>query len=927
MKGKKGRQNQPDVPVVLDCCGVDINDPIGTHTVNFTFHLEANEDPEKPFEGDIDLALPHNLPKSVKPPKIELTKPSTDWKTTFPVIIDDNFINQIKEKRFIYKLTFLFKTGQHGKNAPKMPPRRGNDKNAPPPIVNQTFFVDVSCLLIRGGRFKPFLSYKTSCQPQGFEKFEFSVSIDYPILSDAQIRRFQPFACFLKGVHQLPNTPISFEELAKNCIGPHIFIKYGQNPPLVSYPQKHGPELKLNIAYMLWAPTEKELVVELHDREVEMPPDLNAVVGSAYIIPPDPNKKQTEPDPLSIEQILGVKKEASVRPYGTVSFYLQPGRKLLPFKPVATRDSLIKPGFYVENGTYITVEMENMKDTVPVLPPPPIPVVTPRSKRPTTSSSARKQAAQQPVVEKPPYFFNRCVITCDLSEMSDLEKSQANQIQERIVISNAQTFQTKDIAAVPSMKVQSDDSDAISGFILIDEDKQIMVLEVLENSENANQLKSFFETINSPHIKIIKDFESHFPSPRLYGTFDCAVKKFKLNKPLDEMLLEPDIYVRNSHMSNCFTVLNQLNHLRKFDPSENFADLTILQFWPKAEELENLNAKRGVLLTMEELCFPPRPPRNDSDLNQNNENKDNSDSLPGPFVYTPISDESNASEPHDVNYFINRNLDYIKTLEKKHTHQRGLVETTEDGEVEIWNLKKGTPPPITNQKGKSGIVTWKDESPDAKFVSLSQATGMDYFTKNLRKEDPNEFAEKGRFYSYKSSVTFLPPIEQLKANVNNEPWTNGDLSLASADSRFVNDTRAPIYTNYNPCVRTHGESNFTYFSPLYIDEEYKPRKLPGQNDRTYVSKPYQHHLGRFSAVLPQFTKDMNILLGHPDPTPISIQEEYHDPLIASKEHSDLKPGQKRFRTVFPDMPVLKGSTDSNTVKNITFTFPPVKPGF
>ena len=63
-----------------------------------------NEDPEKPFEGDIDLALPHNLPKSVKPPKIELTKPSTDWKTTFPVIIDDNFINQIKEKRFMARI-------------------------------------------------------------------------------------------------------------------------------------------------------------------------------------------------------------------------------------------------------------------------------------------------------------------------------------------------------------------------------------------------------------------------------------------------------------------------------------------------------------------------------------------------------------------------------------------------------------------------------------------------------------------------------------------------------------------------------------------------------------------------------------------------------------------------------------------------------
>ena len=92
--GKKGARNlQPDVPIVYDPCGIDVNDPVGNHLVNFTFEVTANDDSEKPFEGDIDFVLPYNLPKNTKTPKIELSHPTTEWKTTMPTLIDDNFLN------------------------------------------------------------------------------------------------------------------------------------------------------------------------------------------------------------------------------------------------------------------------------------------------------------------------------------------------------------------------------------------------------------------------------------------------------------------------------------------------------------------------------------------------------------------------------------------------------------------------------------------------------------------------------------------------------------------------------------------------------------------------------------------------------------------------------------------------------------------
>ena len=105
--GRKGTRAQPsDTPVVLDCCGVDVNDPTGNHVVNFTFTVTAKDDTETQFDGDIDFQIPHNLAKTQKPPKIEITHPETTWKTTIQVPIDDNFLNSIREKHLIYKIIF-----------------------------------------------------------------------------------------------------------------------------------------------------------------------------------------------------------------------------------------------------------------------------------------------------------------------------------------------------------------------------------------------------------------------------------------------------------------------------------------------------------------------------------------------------------------------------------------------------------------------------------------------------------------------------------------------------------------------------------------------------------------------------------------------------------------------------------------------------
>lgn len=1033
-KGKASRLNQPDVPVVYDSCGVDVNDPNGSHLVNFTFKVNATEDSEKPFEGDIDLVLPHNLPKNSKPPKIELSHPSTDWNTTLPVMIDDNFLNQIREKRFIYKIVFLYKATSHGKGPARAAPKKGADKGATAAVVtNHTFFIDVSNFLVRGGRFRTFLTCTEQCKPPGFENFTFSVTIDHSILSDAQIRRYQPFVVYFKGVHQLPNTPISYKELDQTCVGPFIVVHTGQQS-FTSFPQKHGPELKLNIAIVFWQPQFTEITVELRDREIEQP-DMANTIGSCFVLPSDPKKKPTVIEPLSIDQILGSKKETSLRPYGTVTFTLENGRKLLPFKPVAIQDCLMQPGFYIENGTYITIEMESMKDYVPVLQVPVQPA-TPinqkrgggdskghQSKLQTAADKNQQQSKQdQALNESIQYSFNRCLIVCkNVTQMDETEKNIINQIQKEIVICNGSAFNIKDLAAVPTMKIQKQDSNAISGFYMMcSDDLHIIVLEFLDKSDIASKFEKFInalifgettsesssekfnveesvaeqpitdadsanqnsnevenETVTiiaseligdsiqntttnetesksestekasvasnlteleeknlGPNFVILYDFSVAFKSSRLYGNFDCAVKKFKLSESLDDLLKEPTVYVQNSHLSNLFNVLNQLNQLRLV---KKFSDIDYLKLWPKDQELETLNAKKGLLLSMEELSFPPKDNTLSINVNEEEENNEegNENGIrfqhvdPSQFVYHPINEDIIKSPPHDVHYFVNKNLETIRKLESQHHHNKpGLISVTEDGEFEIWDTRKGRPPTeksgqITTEDGIVEEEKWDDQNPE-KFMSLAQSVSDDVFSKRLRSEDGTEKKNGVSFNHYKASKTFLAPIEQLKANVNNDPWTNKDLSLASCDTRWIKETRGPVYTSYNSTV--HPKDSFNQFQSLMIEEEYKPAKLPGQDDRSYMTKSMKHK-GRFNAVLPQFGKDKNILLGSRDPPPLTTQEEYKEPPSFLTNMEDVRQGQKRFRTMFPDVPVKKGSTDSKAVQKITFTFPTVQPGF
>ena len=887
MKGKRQRQPQPEIPVVLDCCGVDVNDPLGNHTNTFTFQVDAVEDPEDPFEGDIELVLPYNLPKNQKLPKIEIGKPETHWQTQCPTLIDDVFINAIKERRLVYKLIFLYRAAGHTKGAKPAVPKKGQEKGQTT-VLNHTFFFDATCLLIRGGRFEPFLTYTASCKPPGFERFSMTVQVAHPMLSDAQIRRHEPFACMIKGIHQLPDKPVSFEELAATCVGPYVVIK-GTPQPLATIPGKHGPEMKLNCAVMLWQSTLKSLQIELHDREGEGP-ELSNICGSAFVSPVDPTPKApVRADPLSIDQILGVKQETAVRPYGKLSLPVATGRQVASFLPVLQRDSLVQPGFYVESGTYIAAEMEEMKKCVPVLAtPPPQPPVTAK-KTPQRSTPSRGGAASKTQVievKKPEYFFKRVVVVANRGEASDDERSFIDGLQEKIVAINALVMNINDVSTVPSMKIDKEDSECVSGFIFISESTEMYVLEILSDSETDDQMQVFCGTPpEGEHVHVFTDFAQKYPPPRLYHQFDCAVKKFKFAKPLEEVLMEPEIYIKNSHMSNCFKVLNQLNGIMKL---QKFQDMDRYELWPVAEEVEMVNAKRGTLLSMEELMFPPRTPEMMMAMRSSNHVQQVEEEPIPVFTYQPVCEEKPEESPRGLAYYVAQNEKYIKNLEQKNKEKRqGLVEASADGETEIWRTND---PNSLNEKG------WSCETVQP-YVPLAQAVDVRAYTKMMRAEDGSEVKDGRRFCTYNYKTTWLPPIEQLKADQNRDPWTNGDLSLATAESHCHSPISSEVRARDNPLSSEEG--------PWAVPPQ------PGANELCHTGNgaPWkastQGGTRSFAARKPHCPSQIKAHLTRDDFRP--------------------KKGQTRLASVLPERKKVPSGTDSARARKPPPTLPTRKP--
>ncbi|OHT01616.1 hypothetical protein TRFO_07529 [Tritrichomonas foetus] len=926
-KTRKGKSAQIETSVVLDSCGVNVLDPNGVHTVNFNFEISATDISEEPkFEGEIEIIFPHNLPKSQKPPKIEITHPSTTWNSTYPIQIDDNFINTIKEKRLIYKLVFNAKIPGH-KTPSRLGAKKGQSENK---VQTPTVFFDASTLLVRGGRFKPFLSASAKFENIiNFSTFSVSLTVDHPLLSDAQIRKFQPKAFYIKSLHQIPDIPIPFKEIEKHgFIPPYVTFDTG-NQIFSTIPMYYRSDIKYNTVLIIWKPInpkegkegketkemrdslgkldmsgldEKRIIkVELHDREYKIPENFS-FIGHGFISPEPKNEIIGEIQPLSIETILDIKKDNVQQPYGKTQIEFHPSRNLSCFKPFIPKDTTVQAPFYVEAGTYLTTEIEFLASHLP-----PLPQITPSSSSRKHDKHHNKSHDKKKTNEKveKPLVFHRIVIVSTTKGNNYFLSG----LQDQIVQINTKIFNLKDPVVASTQKIDSIKSEAISGtLLLIEPESQIYFLETVDGSEADSILCKYLERSRNRSVY----FEpSQLFTERLYYQFDCAVKKFKFPNPISEILTDPEIYLQNSPLSNCFTVLNQINQLLSI---KSFSDICQYNLWPKKGDLEMISAKKGCLLSFEELAFPPMTPevmRRRSSYYLQSEKEEVKELEKPQFKYIPINQDKIDDPVHDLKYYDERNKKYIKELDQKIPKTKGRIQVAEDGESEIWETSSIAVSTISNND-------WEVLNPE-KFKALAYETSTPGFLSQLREENGTESRNGKTFYGYRSPKSALSKREELMVDVNVEPWLNGDNSLAACEQRWLTATRGPLISTF----KTIGKEQEFFNEPNYQSLEDKYRPHTTFEKRNYVAKP-KRHKKMFVGVISPIRKNEPIKRGQKEEPPLTVEEPYKDKLVTEKvkEITPRLTKKPRFHTLYQP-PLRKGDTDSLAVRKMTTNLPKI----
>lgn len=105
--------------------------------------------------------------------------------------------------------------------------------------------------------------------------------------------------------------------------------------------------------------------------------------------------------------------------------------------------------------------------------------------------------------------------------------------------------------------------DIITGFVLIDFDKRMYVLEGLSRGSMA-KIEKLVPMLNpnSPKCTILKNKGVLFQE-RLYLDFNAHLKKIKLRDTLEEIVTDPSIYIRSKVPENIYQCITKLNELRK----------------------------------------------------------------------------------------------------------------------------------------------------------------------------------------------------------------------------------------------------------------------------------------------------------------------------------------------------------------------------
>ena len=142
--------------------------------------------------------------------------------------------------------------------------------------------------------------------------------------------------------------------------------------------------------------------------------------------------------------------------------------------------------------------------------------------------------------------------------------------------------------------------DVITGFMVIDDETRIVVLEGL--AAPGCGMQSLFMDVprqkaNDNALKILGNPETLFPN-RLYGEFGPDVKRIRIRNKLKKLARKPELYNRKQVELSCFDAIDSIMSLRWAPDMQSTKDLNL---YPLADSLNKVELLYGEAISRSDL--------------------------------------------------------------------------------------------------------------------------------------------------------------------------------------------------------------------------------------------------------------------------------------------------------------------------------------
>ncbi|KAK3536659.1 hypothetical protein QTP86_015455, partial [Hemibagrus guttatus] len=440
-----------------------------------------------------------------------------------------------------------------------------------------------------------------------------SITLDQPLMSEELKAELNPLIITISSASSLPSTPVPFYELEQKCMPVYCQYKFHNMPAHRTKGLSHESNIyfkDVNVILTGLLSTEElleflrgpPLEIEIHDRDrkVEEPSSNPAIFGteatddklaSTALVPTkqtiySPFKEMRKPcDPFGIAKLnlsdllrghrclklsLPIKGSYPVHRLGADK------NEWGENEPEAAggldaQDNAMPNGHYLQANSELKVQVEIAHPFSP---------------------ESDKSEGHCP--------FGRIVCIFKYNNITFLEQLRSEILRINAVAFQVHSYNEEVMQGIlqghimDAVERENKYLNALTGFHFLDKALHLFIVEGLKDEA----IKKLWETVS---IKLMEDIEKHVTvlynsslsfSKRLYDTLDVGLSPIHLHKPLETIMRQPLLYIRDTVPYICLQAMLRINHLCQVSKLEEVVQNNL---FPSAEMVLNLRKEFGII--------------------------------------------------------------------------------------------------------------------------------------------------------------------------------------------------------------------------------------------------------------------------------------------------------------------------------------------